>query len=100
MCIVFVDKLESVDGKGVLFKMIGLVVLFDGMKVILCFVNNWQVMVDVVSWKYMEWGYFNNMFNIKDKQFDNVIMLMELWKKQFVIQEVFYNVLIKMVVNL
>ncbi len=94
------DKLESADGKGVSSKMTGSVVSLDGTKVTLRLANNRQVTVDAASWKHMEWGYSNNMFNIKDKQFDNVITLMESWKKQFATQEALHNALTKTAVNL
>ena len=48
----------------------------------------------------MEWGYTHNMFNVKDKQFDNVITLMESWKKNFATQESLHNALTKTAVNL
>lgn len=48
----------------------------------------------------MEWGYTYNMFNIKDKQFDNVVTVMESWKKNFATQESLHNALTKTGVNL
>ncbi|ECC4732744.1 conjugative relaxase [Salmonella enterica] len=94
------DKVESADGKGVSSKMIGTVEALDGTKLTLRLANNRLVTVDAASWKHMEWGYTNNMFNIKDKQFDNVITLMESWKKQFATQEALHNALTKTAVNL
>lgn len=72
----------------------------DGTNLALRLGNGRQVTVDTDKWKHLEWGYTHNLFNIKDKQFENVIALMESWKKHFATQEVLHNALTKTSVNL
>lgn len=94
------EHVESKDGKGISSKMTGTVESIDGSKLTLKLANNREVVVDTASWKHLEWGYTHNLYNIKDKQFENVITLMESWKKQFATQEAVHNALTKTSVNL
>lgn len=75
------DKLVSGDGKSVPSKSLGVVESISGSVLNVRLANNRVISVDADKWRHMEWGYTHNMFNVKDKQFDNVITLMESWKK-------------------
>lgn len=94
------DKLVSGDGKSVPSKSLGVVESISGSVLNVRLANNRVISVDADKWRHMEWGYTHNMFNVKDKQFDNVITLMESWKKNFATQESLHNALTKTAVNL
>ncbi|HDS3501214.1 TPA: relaxase domain-containing protein [Enterobacter cloacae] len=94
------DKLVSGDGKSVPSKSQGVVESINGTTLNVRLANNRLIAVDADKWRHMEWGYTYNMFNVKDKQFDNVITLMESWKKNFATQESLHNALTKTAVNL
>lgn len=94
------DSLVAGDGKSVPSKASAVVESIDGTNLALRLGNGRQVTVDTDKWKHLEWGYTHNLFNIKDKQFENVIALMESWKKHFATQEVLHNALTKTSVNL
>ncbi|EDK1561940.1 MobF family relaxase [Enterobacter hormaechei] len=96
------DKLESGDGKSVPSKSQGVVESIDGTKLNVRLANQRMITVDTEKWKHMEWGYTYNMFNIKDRQFDNVITLMESQSRKniFATQESLHNALTKASVNL
>ncbi|HCX5373038.1 TPA: conjugal transfer protein TraI, partial [Escherichia coli] len=94
------DKLVSGDGKSVPSKSQGVVESISGSVLNVRLANNRVISVDADKWRHMEWGYTHNMFNVKDKQFDNVITLMESWKKNFATQESLHNALTKTAVNL
>ncbi|WP_410741872.1 MobF family relaxase [Citrobacter freundii] len=94
------EKLEAGDGKSVPSKSQGVVESINGTTLNVRLANNRLISVDTEKWRHMEWGYTYNMFNIKDKQFDNVVTVMESWKKNFATQESLHNALTKTGVNL
>lgn len=95
-----VDKLANGDGKSVPSKTEGVIEHINGSNVTVKLSNGRQVVVDTEQWKHMEWGYTQNLYNVKDKRFENVVTVMESGKKHFSSQETLHNALTKASLNL
>lgn len=94
------EKLEGKNEKSIPSKTNGTIEHIDGNQLHVRLNNGRQVIVDTNRWKHVEWAYTHNMYNVKDRRFENVVTLMESWKKHFSTQEALHNALTKASQNL
>lgn len=94
------EKLEGKNEKSIPSKTNGTIEHIDGSQLHVRLNNGRQVIVDTNRWKHVEWAYTHNMYNVKDRRFENVVTLMESWKKHFSTQEALHNALTKASQNL
>lgn len=94
------EQVKASDGKAVQSRSSGIVTRINGTTIELKLNNGRTVEIDTNKWKHLEWAYTHNLFNIKDNQYENVVVLMESGKKHFATQESLHNTLTKSGMNL
>ncbi|MCL6336268.1 conjugative relaxase [Pectobacterium carotovorum subsp. carotovorum] len=94
------EKLANSDGKSVPSKTNGVIESINGTLITVNLSSGRKVTVDTEHWKHIEWGYTQNLYSVKDKRFENVLTIMESWKKHFSSQETLHNALTKTSINL
>lgn len=93
------DRLINAD-KNVPTKLAGTIKSIEGEQISLQLQNGREVKLDTKEFKHLEYGYTHNLYDVKDKRFDNVVTLMESQRKHFATQAALHNVLTKSTLNL
>ncbi|MBB6117806.1 conjugative relaxase-like TrwC/TraI family protein [Rahnella inusitata] len=93
------DRLIGTD-KNVPSKLAGTIKAIEGDHVTLKIQNGREVKLSTQDFKHLEYGYTHNLYDVKDKRFENVVTLMESHKKHFATQAALHNVLTKSTLNL
>ncbi len=94
------DMLTNGDGKSIPSRTGAVIERIDGTQLHIKLSSGRRVTVDSEKWKHIEWDYTHNLYNVKDHRFENVVTLMESWKKHFASQEALHNALTKSSLNL